>query len=121
MAGVISIWATAVSLLKHFRAQSLCGIFQRRSAGFGVNPKVAGGIFPGVFVVWLTGKPGKFRRSVLSISAPAFAGTFALHRYATPAAWTRLSAADSAVADAEAGRVCALLMYGQWRALEIAR
>ena len=40
-----------------------------------------------------------------------------LHMPTIRAAWSRLLAADGAAADAEAGRIWALLMYAQWRAL----
>lgn len=41
-----------------------------------------------------------------------------LHGPTIRASWRRLLAADGATADAEAGRVWALLMYGQWRLLD---
>ena len=41
-----------------------------------------------------------------------------LHMPTIRASWQRLLTANGPAADAEAGRVWALLMYGQWRALE---
>jgi asparagine synthase (glutamine-hydrolysing) len=43
-----------------------------------------------------------------------------LHAPTIRASWQRLLAADGTAADAEAGRIWALVMYGQWRALEAA-
>ena len=40
-----------------------------------------------------------------------------LHLPTIRASWQRLLQADGAAADAEAGRIWALLMYGQWRVL----
>lgn len=40
-----------------------------------------------------------------------------LHLPTIRASWQRLLQADGAAADAEAGRIWALMMYGQWRAL----
>lgn len=41
-----------------------------------------------------------------------------LHLPTIRATWQRLLASDGAAADAEAGRIWALLMYGQWRVVE---
>lgn len=41
-----------------------------------------------------------------------------LHMPAIRASWQRLLAADGAASEAEAGRIWALLMYGQWRRLD---
>lgn len=75
------------------------------------RPKMGFGI---PVAAWLRGELKRHVEELIldsAIMAP-------LHMPTVRAAWQRLLEADGAAADAEAGRIWALLMYGQWRVLE---
>lgn len=75
----------------------------RKKMGFGIP-----------LVDWLRGPLRRHVESLLldpSIMAP-------LNQATIRATWSRLNGDDGATAEAEAGRIWALLMYGQWRVLD---
>ena len=87
---------------------SLCGdrrprdFVHRRKMGFGIP-----------VADWLRGPLKSHVEAVILDSATMEP----LNMQVIRGAWSRLLAANGADADAEAGRVWALVMYGEWRAL----